>query len=228
MIDPISATLSALTAHSPAAIILVFLAGLATSLGPCVAPRYLAVAAVAGTHRRPLVPISAFIGGLTAAFMAIGFTAGALGALWSISSTVYALMGLALVAGGTIMLVRAVPGPGSHHEHRETHPGAAAVGPNRSLGGIFLLGAASALVISPCCTPVVAAIVATSTAIGQPVLGALLLLSYALGHSLPLLLAATLRQLTGYAARVRLPVQASAIVSAVLMLALGFYLAVQA
>ncbi len=219
MIDPLATAVLAVTAPSPAACGWVFLAGVVTSVGPCTAPRYVAIAAIANADRRPLVPTLAFVLGLTAAFAALGFFAGLLGSLWSLSSAMYAALGLALIGGGCVTLVRAVP---HHHCEPDGHAGGPASGPVRSLGAVFLLGAASALVISPCCTPIVAAVVATSTSIGKPLVGALLLVAYAAGHALPLFFAGSIGAIARFVPG-RFTAQAPAIVSAVLMLALGLY-----
>jgi cytochrome c biogenesis protein CcdA len=91
------------------------------------------------------------------------------------------------------------------------------------MGGPLLLGAASALVVSPCCTPMLAAIVATSAELGRPLAGAALLGCFALGHALPLFLAgspATLLRrfrLRGIAA------QSPAIIGGTLLLSLGVF-----
>jgi cytochrome c biogenesis protein CcdA len=231
MIDPLGAAGGALATQSPAAYGLVFLTGLATSIGPCVAPRYVAIAALAGSGRRAWLPAAAFVGGIIGALMTIGFAAGLLGTLWSISSTMYALLGLTLVGCGGFMLVRAVPVPlggATCGCPTVVHANTAHSTANTSLGAIVLLGAASTFVISPCCTPVVASIAATSTAIGKPGAGALLLLTYALGHTLPLMFAAHLRPVGTRVLGHAFPAQASAIVAAVLMLALGAYYAVLA
>lgn len=54
----------------------------------------------------------------------------------------------------------------------------------------FLLGGSSALVASPCATPVLTSILAFVATASNPGLGALLLLGYTLGYSTPLLLVA--------------------------------------
>jgi cytochrome c-type biogenesis protein len=220
MIDPVATAAAAVAAHSPGALAAVFCAGAVTSIGPCIAPRYVAVAALTNGSRRAAHATLAFIAGLIGGYLTLGFGVGELGSLWSMSSTVYTLLALALGAGGIAGLIRAVP----HEVHTCTTCEPAEVGvADRSLGAIFLLGAASVLVISPCCTPIVATIVATSTAIGQPLLGMLLLGAFACGHALPLLFAGSMssgvRRIVGHA---RLG-QAPAIVGAVLMLALGIY-----
>jgi cytochrome c-type biogenesis protein len=225
MIDPLGAAMLALTSRTPAALALVFVAGVVTSVGPCVAPRYLAVAAIVGRDRHPLVPTLAYVGGLIGALTAVGFAGGLLGRLGSASRTIDVILAAALIAGGAHALVRAQPPPG-HEDHGVCEGAGEPAKSPRSIGAVFLLGAASALVISPCCTPVVATIAATTTATGEPLFGALLLALFGAGHSLPLLITSQ----AGATLTRRLPLrsygQASAIVSAVLMLALGGYYAV--
>jgi cytochrome c-type biogenesis protein len=225
MIDPLAASMLAFTSRSPATLGLVFTAGLLTSMGPCIAPRYVAIAAIAGRDRRPLVPTLAFVGGLIGAFMALGFAGGVFGTLWSSSGTIDIVLAVALIAGGCHALVRAEP-----HRHAAAQcPPTAAQGPQRrSLGAIFLLGAASALVISPCCTPVIATVVATATAAGKPLLGAALLATFGAGHALPLMFTGQIGALATRCVPPNLRDQGPAIVSGVLMLALGIYYVVLA
>lgn len=225
MMDPVATAVLAVNSPSPAAIGWVVLAGFVTSVGPCIAPRYLTIAAIAHADRRPIVATSAFIAGLMGAYAALGYFAGLLGSLWSLSSAIYAVLALGLIAGGSITLARAVPSDRRGHTCAATP---ATAGERRSIGAIFLLGAASALVISPCCTPIVAAVVATSTSIGKPLAGALLLLGYAAGHAAPLFFAGSIGARISRLVPRRVTAQAGGIVSAVLMLALGIYYGVLA
>ena len=224
MMDATAAATLALTAPSPAAVGLLFVAGTITSVGPCVAPRYVAIAAIVNGYPRPIVPTVAFVGGLVSAFMALGFGAGVVGNLGNSSSLVYALLALGLIAAGCVTLVRAVPqrcAAGCDAGHH--HAAAQKTAQHRSLGAVYLLGATSALVVSPCCTPVLGAIVATSTAIGKPVAGMLLLASFALGHALPLFFAGSVASGLRRVVRWRIPEQVPAIIGGVLMLTLGAY-----
>ena len=76
-------------------------------------------------------------------------------------------------------------------------------GKNDSQGSLFrtfLLGGSSALVASPCATPVLTSILAYVAGSSDPSLGVVLLLFYTLGYSTPLLLTAA----TGGTALVKL------------------------
>ncbi len=107
MIDVLGEGLRAAATRSPLAYPLVFAAGVVTSVGPCVAPRYVAVAALANAARRPWRVVAAFVAGLVGAYVALGLAAGALGALWSTSSAVYAVLAVVLAVGGLVTLLRA-------------------------------------------------------------------------------------------------------------------------
>jgi len=70
----------------------------------------------------------------------------------------------------------------SNHNNKSSEGG--------SLVRTFLLGGSSALVASPCATPVLTSILAFVANAANPALGALLLLGYTLGYATPLLLVA--------------------------------------
>ncbi|MEA2721266.1 MAG: Cytochrome biosis protein transrane region, partial [Candidatus Eremiobacteraeota bacterium] len=220
-------------------------AGMVTSVGPCAAPRYVAVAACAHAARRPRTIVAAFACGLVCAYVALGLVAGALGTLWAASAAVYGLMAAALAVSGIVTLARARGGSHSHshggvHDDGDLHEGvngdghahggvqgarrhnAAAPG-NVSAGGVFLLGASSALVVSPCCTPVVAGIAGLTLASGHSAAGISLLAVFACGHVLPVLAAGALGTRLSAALRHAAALQAPSIVAGSLMLALAAY-----
>lgn len=217
MIDPASIGLTAIAEKSPASVGWAFAAGAVTSIGPCVAPRYVAVAALIHGAPRPALSTATFVGGLLCAYVLVGYVAGLLGSLSILSSAIYALLATSLCVGGIVTLVRATPEVPPHPCPRG---GTTLRG---SLGGTFLLGAASAFVISPCCTPVLASVALIATASGQAHYGALLLASFSVGHALPLFLTGAV----GTFVRDRFgnlgSRQAPAIVAGTLMLALSIY-----
>jgi thiol:disulfide interchange protein DsbD len=215
--------LHAVATRSPLAYPLVFAAGAVTSVGPCAAPRYVALAALMNVSSRPARVVTAFVAGLTAAYVVLGVAAGALGALWSMSRLVYAALAIVLAASGVVTLLRR-----DHAAHPHADPAAANAGAQASLGGTFLLGASSAFVVSPCCTPIVAGIAGLTTASGHTGVGVALLAAFACGHALPIVSAGALgtrvaRCLRGVAAS-----HASAVVAGTLMLALAAYYGVLA
>ena len=218
MIDPIATSVDAIFRGDAGRMPLVALAGLITSVGPCVAPRYIALAALAGEGRRTLT-VTAFVAGMLAAYVALGFGAGLMGQLAGHASVVYAVLALALAASGLVTLAR---GPGCTHDHdADTH----AHPRPRRLSGVFSLGAASALVVSPCCTPVVAAVLGMSAVDGNPLSRAALLAAFAAGHAAPLFCASagSARSMWSRSVRVWSASPAPAVVSGSLLLALGGY-----
>lgn len=122
---------------------LAFAAGASTSIGPCVAPRYLALAALAqgrGLRGRSLL-LAAFCAGTLLGYGAVAAAGSMLAFVTAHSRWLYVLLAVALFAGAIGSLVKA-------DRQGCTHPGA-----NPSLGGAFLLGVSTSLVVSPCCTP---------------------------------------------------------------------------
>jgi cytochrome c-type biogenesis protein len=162
---------------------LAFSAGTLSSLGPCVAPRLLAVASCVGARppRQARIVVAAFLAGLVAAYASFGLIASLLGRLLDISRWTYDAVALALLAGGIVTLIQAEP---QAHDACRTQT-AQTRNQTPSLGGVFLLGASFALVIAPCCTPLVATIVAYASDVGDPFYGASMLAFFALGHGLP-------------------------------------------
>ncbi|HEY0384248.1 MAG TPA: cytochrome c biogenesis protein CcdA [Candidatus Elarobacter sp.] len=218
MIDAVSAALQAIAMHSPLAYPLVFGAGAMTSIGPCAAPRYVALAAVVNTSRRPSRVVAAFVTGLVGAYVALGAAAGALGALWSASRIAYIALAVVLAVAGVTTLLR-----GSASTHAHPHAVAGDAGARASLGGTFLLGASSALVVSPCCTPVVAGIAGLTTAGGHTGAGMALLAAFACGHATPIVAAGALGARIARFVRHLAASHAPAVVTGTLMLALAAY-----
>lgn len=212
MIDPVALGIDAIARGDAARIPLAVAAGVATSIGPCVAPRYIALAALLGERRRALT-VTAFVAGMLTAYAALGFGTGLLGQLAGHASALYAVLAFVLAAGGVLTLLRRA---GCEH----AHPGPRA--PKR-LSGVFSLGAGSALVVSPCCTPVVAAVIGLGAADANPAARAALLGAFALGHAAPLFAAGSLGALCARTFRAWEASPAPAVVSGTLMLALGAY-----
>jgi cytochrome c biogenesis protein CcdA len=223
VIDAVSAGLHAAATRSPLAYPLVFVAGAVTSVGPCAAPRYVALAALVNASRKPGRVIAAFVAGLAGAYVVLGVAAGAIGALWTISRFVYAALAVTLAVAGLVTLLR---GAGASHAHGNVR--AHEAGARASLGGTFLLGASSAFVVSPCCTPVVAGIAGLTTASGHTGEGVALLAAFAVGHALPIVSAGALGTRVVAALRHLTASHASAVVAGTLMLALAVYYGVLA
>jgi len=214
MIDPIALSVEAIARGDAARLPLVAFAGLVTSFGPCVAPRYIAVASLLGDRRQTLT-IVAFVFGMLTAYAALGFGAGLLGQVAGHASALYTVLAAALAGGGLVTLLRT---PSCDHAHHAA-PNSA---PHR-LSGVFSLGAASAFVVSPCCTPVVAAVLGMTAGDANPVSRVLLLGGFTLGHAAPLFLVGSLGSIFARRLRAWNASPAPAVVSGSLMLALSGY-----
>ena len=94
-----------------------FGAGALTSAGPCVAPRYLTLAAIVHGAARPWSVIVTYVGGLVAAMIALGLTLDVLTRLRDLAGVIDAGLALALATAGLATLARgATCAP--HHAHR--------------------------------------------------------------------------------------------------------------
>ncbi len=219
MIDLLGEGMRAVAMRSPLAYPLVFAAGIATSIGPCAAPRYVAVAALVNASRTPVRVVVAFVAGLVGAYVVLGTGVGLLGALWAASWAVYAVLAVVLGAAGLFTLLR---GDGSSHDGSHHERGGAR--PRAGVGGTLLLGASSALVVSPCCTPLVAGIAGfTMTNGGDGVAGTALLATFATGHAIPVLAAGAFGSRIAFMMRRIAATHAPSVVAGTLMLALAAY-----
>ena len=219
MIDLLGDGLRAVALRSPLAYPMMFAAGAVTGVGPCAAPRFVAAAALAANARRRPLVVFAFGAGVAGAYVALGLSAGALGALWAVSRTTYAALALALAAAALATLLRR-----PHHDGADCD-GVHAGMPHQPArhGGAFLLGASSALIVAPCCTPVVAALAGLTVASGRVADGAALLAAFGCGHALPVLLTGTIGVKLAAALAPFSASGAPSIVAAGLMLALAAY-----
>jgi len=214
MFDPVPVSLDALARQSPYAPLAAFVAGVATSVGPCNAPRLLAAAGIAtGKPATRWTHAGALTAGLTSAYALFGVAASVFSGAFRYSSAIFIGMAVLLAFFGARTLVE--ERSGECCERRIERPA--------SVGASFLLGTSFAFVVSPCCTPVVAAIVAYSAGSGNAAFGALCLAAFALGHAVPLLLlAAGGSASSGWFTRLRLS-EGVPIVSASMMFALAAY-----
>jgi cytochrome c biogenesis protein CcdA len=180
VIDPVGAAISAAAAQSLWAPLLAFGAGIASSAGPCIAPRFVAVTALAGAPGAARwKSIAAFAAGLCASYVLLGIAAGLLSRVAAVSGNLYAFLAILLLALGLHALLT------DPARHRCSGPRSA----NGSLGAAFLLGGSSALIVSPCCAPVVVTLGSLTAARSSVTLGAVSIAAYALGHAVPLALA---------------------------------------
>lgn len=189
-------------------------AGISTSVGPCIAPRYLAmVGATSGRDRAACVRVlSAFVFGSVLGYWLVANVAAVAARALAVSAYVYGVIAAVLVASALVSLAR-----GEKHHCAEAPSQA-------SLGGILLLGATTALTVSPCCTPMLVAL--GVMAVHQPIDATLEVLCYSAGHLAPLGVAALAGgTFSRFPARFSL---AMTTVAAGITLGLGLYYAVLA
>jgi cytochrome c-type biogenesis protein len=219
VIDLLGEGLRAVATRSAIAYPMIFAAGAVTGVGPCAAPRYVAVAALAAGARRPWSVLASFGAGVAGAYVALGLAAGTLETLWSASRTIYFALAAALAVSAIATLLRH---PG--HVHATGGESRGATLPARaSLGGVFLLGASSAFVVAPCCTPVLAAIAGLTVASGHLAEGSVLLATFGCGHALPVLFTGAIGAKLSVALQGISVCGAPAVVAGGLMLALAAY-----
>lgn len=181
----ISAQLSA----SPVlAIALLFIAGVLTSLTPCIYPMIPITAAIVGgqsadgtavPRSRTVFLTLAYVAGLAVVYATLGVVAGMTGTIFGTVSTnpwLYFAMANVLVLAALSMLdVIPVRIPSALIARAST------AGTAGRVSGALLMGAASGLVAAPCSAPVMAAVLTWVTKTQRPILGFAYLLSFSFG-----------------------------------------------
>lgn len=169
------------------------LAGLATSLTPCVYPMIAITVSVFGARRaasraEAAKLSAAFVMGVVALFTPLGLLAGTTElAFGSLNASPYVMIPLALFF---VALALSMFGlfdldlPGSFKTKLAQLGGS-------GVRGAFLIGLTTGVVAAPCTGPVVAALLAYIAATGDLAIGALSMFSYAVGLSLPFFLVGT-------------------------------------
>jgi cytochrome c-type biogenesis protein len=167
------------------ALVVLFGAGLATSLTPCVYPMIPITAGILGgagsvrrSRGRTVVLTAAYVLGLALVYSSLGLLAGLSGSLFgSVSSSPWALfiMGnLLLVFGLALLDVFTVNAPARLAAWAGRLAG-------DSVGGVFALGATSGLVAAPCGAPAFAAVLTFVSTTGSALLGFLYLFVFSIG-----------------------------------------------
>jgi thiol:disulfide interchange protein DsbD len=181
----IAATLSA---RPLVAVPLLFLAGVLTSLTPCIYPMIPITAAIVGGQSagelqlpkwRPLLLSLTYAFGLAVVYSALGLFAGLTGTLFGTVSTnpwLYFAMANVLVFAALAMLdVLPVQIPASLVQR------ASSAGVGGRFSGAFIMGAMSGLVAAPCSAPVMAAVLTWVTITKSAWLGFAYLFAFSLG-----------------------------------------------
>ena len=171
------------------AVPVVFLGGLVTALNPCVlASIPLAIGFVGGyTKGRSkgyafLLAVFLFLG-IAVAFTVLGLVASLVGTLFGTTSIFWPILIIVvcLVMGGQILLFPNFEMPMPRGFAPKTG----------GIVGAFLLGGLTGVIATPCAMPVLALLLSYVASKGNVIYGGLLLFTYALGHSLLVLVAGT-------------------------------------
>ncbi len=181
--------ISAQLSSSPfTALPILFIAGVFTSLAPCIYPMIPITAAIVGgtsvgdaprARSRTIFLTFAYVLGLALAYASVGLFAGLTGTLFGSISTnpwvYFAMANLLIIAALAMLEVIPVRVPSWLLAR------ASAAGEGGSLYGVFVMGAASGLVAAPCSAPVMAAVLTWVTATKSGVLGFIYLFVFSLG-----------------------------------------------
>ncbi len=166
-------------AHPFIAMALMLLGGVLSSLSPSTIPRMVAIVNYTGREAasagRAALLSAAFVVGICCVYCAVGALAGSFGALLSLTGFLYYFTAaLCLVMGLSMIRLIEIP---------IKIPLLANFG--HGIAGAFLLGVGFAFLIAPDATPFMIGALAVSTFQGKIGLGAMLMLFFGIGHSLP-------------------------------------------
>jgi thiol:disulfide interchange protein DsbD len=178
-----------LSSNPAAALPVLFLAGVLTSLTPCIYPMIPITAAIVGggevegatarPRMRPLLLSLTYVTGLALVYAALGLVAGMTGTMFGRISTnpwLYFAMANLLVFAALVML-DVVP----FRIPASIMGRASSAGTGGRFGGAFVMGAMSGLVAAPCSAPVMIAVLTWVTETKSPLLGFLYLFVFSLG-----------------------------------------------
>lgn len=172
------------------ALILVFLGGVVTSIGPCnmaMIPAVMAyVGAQIGDRRRGFWLSLSFSIGSATTFMLLGVIAASIGGLFGTAQSVFSYLAavVCIVMGLKLLKITSfeIPWFSGLQARYQARPG---------MGGAFMLGMVLGLAGSQCATPILAVILSLVMLKGKIAYGAMLLFIYALGRGLPVVAAGT-------------------------------------
>jgi thiol:disulfide interchange protein DsbD len=177
-----------LSSNPFAALPILFVAGVLTSLAPCIYPMIPITAAIVGgtsvgdaprSRAQTAILTFTYVLGLALAYASVGLFAGLTGTLFGSVSTnpwlYFAMANLLIIAALAMLDVIPVRVPAWLLTR------AATAGKGGSLYGVFVMGAASGLVAAPCSAPVMAAVLTWVTATKSGVLGFIYLFVFSLG-----------------------------------------------
>lgn len=185
-----SAIAERLSGSPGTALPLLFLAGVLTSLTPCIYPMIPITAAIVGgeasvggtagrSRLRPLLLSLTYVVGLALVYAALGLFAGMSGTMFGRVSTnpwlYFAMANLLVLAALSMLDVIPVRLPAWVTQR------AATAGTGGRFGGAFVMGAMSGLVAAPCSAPVMIAVLTWVTETKSALLGFIYLFTFSLG-----------------------------------------------
>ncbi len=202
--------------------LLAFTGGLIASVSPCVLallPVQLSYLGAQQQQRPNPGTVLQFALGVVTAYTILGYFTSLAGAL------IIDHRGVLLTAAGVIVIAMALQlkGWGPHLSWHRLNLGVFAEKTwiNRLSSGPFLIGLTFALVTSPCASPVLAAVLSASAAVGSPPLAVVSMVLYALGYSMVILLAGLGVELGGLRRRLLQRGDQISGISAMVLLAFG-------
>ena len=167
---------------------ILFIAGVLTSLAPCIYPMIPITAAIVGgssvgdaarPRSRTVFLTLTYVVGLALAYASLGLFAGLTGTLFGSVSTnpwlYFAMANLLILAALAMLDVIPVRVPAWLLNK------AASAGQGGNLGGVFVMGAVSGLVAAPCSAPVMAAVLTWVSTTKSGVLGFIYLFVFSIG-----------------------------------------------
>jgi len=167
---------------------ILFIAGVLTSLAPCIYPMIPITAAIVGgssvgdaarPRSRTVFLTLTYVVGLALAYASLGLFAGLTGTLFGSVSTnpwlYFAMANLLILAALAMLDVFPVRVPSWLLTK------AASAGQGGNLGGVFVMGAVSGLVAAPCSAPVMAAVLTWVSTTKSGVLGFIYLFVFSIG-----------------------------------------------
>jgi cytochrome c-type biogenesis protein len=175
------------------AIPIVFLAGIASFLSPCVLPLVpgylsymggLSVAEGARSSPRLLAATGSFVAGFSTIFLALGMSASLIGSFLAVNQTVLVRVAGVLIVLMGLAFLGLIPLPWIYREKRFQ------LRPAQTVPGSYVMGLAFGFGWTPCIGPALAAALAIAATEQTPGRGALLLSVYALGLGVPFVLSA--------------------------------------
>jgi thiol:disulfide interchange protein DsbD len=181
--------ISSQLSNSPVlAVGILFIAGVLTSLTPCIYPMIPITAAIVGgqsvgeskpPRSRTILLTLSYVGGLAIVYATLGVIAGVTGTIFGTISTnpwLYFTMADVLILAALALLdVIPIQLPAGLVQKAST------VGTAGRVSGAFVMGAVSGLVAAPCGAPVMAAVLTWVTTTQRAALGFVYLLSFSLG-----------------------------------------------